>query len=290
MTEPASAKEVDFDVTDPPSEPFTPPSTRPVISQSSDISSHDVLCGRGGGTNTQVGNRRFRSLVQEFQPTYLLCRRKEKPLIARTIVLIIRNRGGHFLKKNEDDGTYLDVGDEKAEAKTSQALREGLDVRACRSTIDGKKKTSRIRKKKSVKREDADGRLEEASDIVDSPHTGPPPHHPEGGYAYPPPPYYYGYDPYYPPPYGAPSYNQHPYSPPQRKRARGPPGEASYDHSPYPPPYKGYGYHYPPEHQRGYGAPHGHQDPSREEENVMGWDMDFSPPKSAVKRQADGEL
>jgi len=288
MTEPASAKEVDFDVTDPPSEPFTLPSTKPVISQSSEINSNDVLCGRGGGTNTQVGNRRFRLLVQEFQPTYLLCRRKEKPLIARTIVLIIRNRGGRFLKKNEDDGTFLDVGDEKAEAKTSQALREGLDVRACRSTIDGKKKPSRIRKKKLVKKEDAERRMEEAPISEESPHPGSHPHLTEGGYGYPPPPYYYGYDPYYPPPYGAPAYNQPPYSPPQRKRVRGPPGDAGYEYSPYPP-YKGYGYHYPPEHQRGYGAPPGHQDLSREEDNAMGWDMDFSPPKSSVKRQADGE-
>merc|ERR1712165_334211 len=124
MTEPASAKEVDFDINDPPSEPFMLPSTKPICNQSSDINIHDVLCGRGGGTNTQIGNRRFRSLVQEFQPTYLLCRRKEKPLIARTIVLIIRHRGGRFLKKNDEDGAFYEVGDEKAEAKTSQALRE----------------------------------------------------------------------------------------------------------------------------------------------------------------------
>jgi len=57
----------------------------------------------GGGTNSQVGNRRFRKLVQDFHPIYLLARRKEKPLLARTIVLIIRKRGGRFLKKDEDD-------------------------------------------------------------------------------------------------------------------------------------------------------------------------------------------
>lgn len=296
MTEPASAKEVDFDVTDPPTEPILPPSTRPVCNQSSDINGNDVLCGRGGGTNTQVGNRRFRSLVQEFQPTYLLCRRKEKPLIARTIVLIIRNRGGRFLKKIEEDGTFLEVGDEKAEAKTSQALREGLDVRACRSSIDGKKKPSRGRKKKPVKEEEA-RRL--VNDMMgESPHQTerPPPQH--EGYGYPPP-YYppYGYDPYYPPPpgYGGPSpYSQSPYSPPQRKRGRGPPGgEPGYEgYSTYPPasPYKPYGeYHYPPENHRGYGPPPGHPDASREEENAMGWEMDFSPPRSAVKKHADGE-
>jgi hypothetical protein len=108
------------------------------------VNSYDVLCGRGGGTNSQIGNRRFRKLVQEFQPTYLLARRKEKPLLARTIVLIIRKRGGRFLKKDEETGELYEVGDAKAEAKTSQALREGLDVRATKtaatSLVDKKKK------------------------------------------------------------------------------------------------------------------------------------------------------
>jgi hypothetical protein len=141
---PKAAQEVDFDVSDPPMEPICPASREPVCGSPGEINSYDVLCGRGGGTNSQVGNRRFRQLVQDFQPTYLLARRKEKPLLARSIVLIIRKRGGRFLKKDEDTGELFEVGDSKAEAKTSQALREGLDVRATKSAasslMDKKKK------------------------------------------------------------------------------------------------------------------------------------------------------
>jgi hypothetical protein len=137
---------VDFDISDPPLEPSTPASKTPVCESPADVNSYDVLCGRGGGTNSQVGNRRFRKLVQEFQPIYLLARRKEKPLLARTIVLVIRKRGGRFLKKDEETGELYEVGDAKAEAKTSQALREGLDVRATKSAasslMDKKKKKS----------------------------------------------------------------------------------------------------------------------------------------------------
>lgn len=146
---PKAASEVDFDISDPPLEPCTPASKQPICESPADVNSYDVLCGRGGGTNSQVGNRRFRKLVQEFQPIYLLARRKEKPLLARTIVLVIRKRGGRFLKKDEETGELYEVGDSKAEAKTSQALREGLDVRATKSaasTIMDKKK-----KKKSQK-------------------------------------------------------------------------------------------------------------------------------------------
>ncbi|KAL3921714.1 MAG: hypothetical protein SGILL_002599 [Bacillariaceae sp.] len=144
MILPKAASEIDFEITDPPMEPSTPASAQPVCESPADVNSFDVLCGRGGGTNSQVGNRRFRKLVQEFQPIYLLARRKEKPLLARTIVLIIRKRGGRFLKKDEETGELYEVGDAKAEAKTSQALREGLDVRATKSAasslMDKKKK------------------------------------------------------------------------------------------------------------------------------------------------------
>ena len=155
MILPKAASEVDFDVSDPPLEPSTPASKQPVCESPADVNSFDVLCGRGGGTNSQVGNRRFRKLVQEFQPIYLLARRKEKPLLARTIVLIIRKRGGRFLKKDEETGELYEVGDSKAEAKTSQALREGLDVRATKSAgslMDKNKK----KKATSKQSEDSD--------------------------------------------------------------------------------------------------------------------------------------
>lgn len=166
MLLPNAAYEVDFEVTNPPKEPVMPPSVHPVCITPSEINEDDVLCGRGGGTNSQVGNRRFRKLVQDFQPTYLLARRKEKPLLARTIVLIIRKRGGRFLKKNDDTGELFEVGDAKAEAKTSQALREGLDVRATKSAanslVDKKKKKKKGGKGGKNKQEEEKEQQEKA--------------------------------------------------------------------------------------------------------------------------------
>lgn len=161
MILPKAAQEIDFEVTDPPMEPIVPPAKTPSCESPADVNGYDVLCGRGGGTNSQVGNRRFRKLVQEFQPTYLLARRKEKPLLARTIVLIIRKRGGRFLKKDDETGELFEVGDSKAEAKTSQALREGLDVRATKSAASNlmdkkKKKNSSPSPMKEEEKETAD--------------------------------------------------------------------------------------------------------------------------------------
>jgi len=257
MTLPPSAQEVDFDIHNPPMKPVVEPSEEPVCSIASNINAHDVLCGRGGGTNTQIGNRRFRALVQEFQPIYLLCRRKEKPLIARTIVLIIRNRGGRFLKKDDLLGLPFEVGDLKAEAKTSQALREGLDVRASKgSSVDPKRK-SRKKKSSSTNSSNSSGNHQPthrhqtskseshpyAEDVSMTDHSqrdGPPAFH-EGYHTYP---YYYGgggaYEDYYhgtsssataPGRGGAVPYDQHPHPPPytpSRKRQRPPPGGGLY--------------------------------------------------------------
>ena len=130
--------EIDFDISDPPLEPSTQASKQPVCESLADVNPLDVLCGRGGYTLAHVGNHRFRKLLQDFQPIYFLARRKEKPLLAQTIVLIIRKRGGRFLKKDAATGELYKGGNLKAQAKTLQALREGLVVKATKSAASSK--------------------------------------------------------------------------------------------------------------------------------------------------------
>ena len=92
------------------------------------IRENDVLLGRGGQTNKHVGNKRYRSIVVDHQHEYLRARKKDKIVIARRIVAIIHQNGGRFLKQIPSS-LWEEVTDERAQAKTSQALREGLDVR-----------------------------------------------------------------------------------------------------------------------------------------------------------------
>lgn len=93
------------------------------------ISEYDVLCGRGGATNTHVGNNRFRSVVAEYQEEYLDARKKEKALISKRVVQRINQYGGRFLKRDANSDMWVEVPPKKALLKTGQALREGLDVR-----------------------------------------------------------------------------------------------------------------------------------------------------------------
>ena len=94
--------------------------------QSTEFTSNDVLCGRGGLTNNAPGNIFFRKLVRMKQQVYLLASKREKAGVAREIVETIRSLSppGRFLKK-DSNGVYMDIGDRKAREKTSQALREG---------------------------------------------------------------------------------------------------------------------------------------------------------------------
>jgi len=84
----------------------------------------DVLSGRGGGTNSHPGNRFFRNLINHHRDRYLRAKKNDKPHISRSIVNIIRNKNGRFLKKEDDDSLWYEIGDDLAREKTSQALRQ----------------------------------------------------------------------------------------------------------------------------------------------------------------------
>lgn len=236
---------MDFDITDPPLTPVHPASDHPVLESASQMGEHDVLCGRGGGTNSQMGNRRYRALVRDFQPTYLMAKRREKPLMARSVVLVVRKRGGRFLRRDDTDGRLYEVGDEKAEAKTSQALREGLDVRATKTAANTLLGTENKKKKPApvvpIKKDGAKPAIqfERPKSMPTSKTT--PVHVP------PKPPIRYAERPTS---LGAPPPHHHPYPPHGSSRYYHPgpyPYPAPYGHYAYPPPPPGYGvYSTPP--------------------------------------------
>ena len=98
---------------------------------------HDVLCGRGGGTNNHPGNVKFRLTINEHKLRYLAASKVEKPKVAREVVDVWRSLDppGRFLARKDDSkrgpgsvkaegNVWYDVGDKKAREKASQCLRE----------------------------------------------------------------------------------------------------------------------------------------------------------------------
>jgi hypothetical protein len=89
---------------------------------------NDVLCGRGAGTNNNKGNSNWRKLVALNKQLYTTLAKKHKMCLSKYIVSAVRTQdpAGRFLQKDTNSDTWYDIGDERAQQKTSQALREPL--------------------------------------------------------------------------------------------------------------------------------------------------------------------
>ena len=92
---------------------------------------NDIICGRGGGTNSHPGNIKFRRLIATHKLRYLAATKVDKPNVARDVVKEWRalNPPGRFLAKinpkdKSSSAPYNDVGNKKAREKASQCLRE----------------------------------------------------------------------------------------------------------------------------------------------------------------------
>ena len=131
-----------------PSEPIPLPSPPPRVFPSDEgpvyvPNINDVLSGRGGRINAHPGNIRFRQYVQQFKARYLMEETKntEKAYICAYIVSLVRSQHppGRFLKRDDRNGLWIEIGDIRARQKTGQALRE--DATEIRQDIKGASST-----------------------------------------------------------------------------------------------------------------------------------------------------
>jgi len=107
--------------------PALPPQAQPV--EKIENPTHtDVLLGRGVATNRHPGNENFRDIVSKHVDVYVTSTKKQKMMISRSIVDMVRrdlDPPGRFLEKDPETGLWSEVGDKKALEKTAQALRDG---------------------------------------------------------------------------------------------------------------------------------------------------------------------
>lgn len=88
--------------------------------------SSDVLCGRGQMNIVHPGNRKLRACVGLYLDSYLKAKNRQvKTRLVYTLVNMVRENGGKFLKKESDDlGGWFDIGDKHAFEKVSHAFRD----------------------------------------------------------------------------------------------------------------------------------------------------------------------
>ena len=84
----------------------------------------DVCCGRGKKNWRHHGNAMFRKLIHANVAGYMKATTKnDKTLVVKSIVDIIRQNGGRFLKK-DSEGVWHDIGDSQAKEKVGHSLRD----------------------------------------------------------------------------------------------------------------------------------------------------------------------
>eukprot|EP00538_Stauroneis_constricta_P013221 CAMPEP_0119551236 /NCGR_PEP_ID=MMETSP1352-20130426/4542_1 /TAXON_ID=265584 /ORGANISM="Stauroneis constricta, Strain CCMP1120" /LENGTH=608 /DNA_ID=CAMNT_0007597257 /DNA_START=131 /DNA_END=1957 /DNA_ORIENTATION=+ len=120
--------------------PLTPPDFWYWLPIAEVLRDWDVLCGRGGESNNFVGNRRYRSLVNDRKEAYRnipVQQRKVKTEFVKAIVQQVHMNGGRFVDLYEPKGWYYVVTNERARKKTSQALRETKELKWIRKDGGG---------------------------------------------------------------------------------------------------------------------------------------------------------
>jgi len=120
----------------------------------------DVLTGRGGYTNQNPGNKRYREDLENQKVLYreLGETREEvtgkllKTYVAEAVVVQVKTMGGRFLDKDLTTGRWYVMSDSKAREKAAQALRTNEtkeDRRAKRMKCMEKKKKKNEKTKKT---------------------------------------------------------------------------------------------------------------------------------------------
>lgn len=87
---------------------------------------HDVLLGRGGASNHHHGNAVFRAVVAKTRPLYQSAQKKQKIVVAQSIVTAVasQNPPGRFLERDKRTKLWCEVSYTRAVEKAKQALRE----------------------------------------------------------------------------------------------------------------------------------------------------------------------
>jgi hypothetical protein len=89
---------------------------------------NDVLCGRDKISHAHMGNKHFRRIIETYREVYQNADcRDQKTNITCSVIAKIHNRGGRFLKLNEETEVWEQVSEQYAREKVSHALRSAKD-------------------------------------------------------------------------------------------------------------------------------------------------------------------
>eukprot|EP00980_Cylindrotheca_fusiformis_P028377 scaffold22596_cov131-Cylindrotheca_fusiformis.AAC.6 len=84
---------------------------------------NDILFGRGRGYHNHPGNMRMRQVIDRYRESYHTTNRGDKHAIVRIVYNKLIEGGARFLKRNEDEDSWMEVGVDLAMGKVGHSLR-----------------------------------------------------------------------------------------------------------------------------------------------------------------------
>lgn len=107
---------------------------------------NDVLCGKDKEAFNSIGNRRFRVSVSLIIGRYIQAKSKqEKTLVIQSLVNVVKESGGRFLKRKNDG--LVELNEKQTQQKVGHAIR---DTAISRKLVDRRKKRRVTRKSDST--------------------------------------------------------------------------------------------------------------------------------------------
>ena len=105
---------------------------------------YDVICARGKFAWNHPGNKYFRSLIKKYQDQFGYAKtRLERTTVVTNIVDKIRSKGMGFVKQDEKDGHYWQIGDRLSREKVGTLLRDSQGTRYS-SSSQAKKRRRKV--------------------------------------------------------------------------------------------------------------------------------------------------
>ena len=87
------------------------------------LSTNDVLFGRGKFVLDHPGNVRFRLIIDAYIKKYNSCNKLEKTCITEIILKLVQERSGRFMKQNGLSDEWVEVDHDIARSKVAQSFR-----------------------------------------------------------------------------------------------------------------------------------------------------------------------
>ena len=83
----------------------------------------DVVLGRGRPYQEYIGNIHLASIIERNKVRYKESQRGQKSVVSSEIVRYIQGMGGRFLKRNEENNTWVEVSEQAAIDKVGHGFR-----------------------------------------------------------------------------------------------------------------------------------------------------------------------